>query len=84
MNKTREQQMLPQRLRLQKVEHKQSGQVPLELMERIANTHAKEVWGLDVGQGEPLPILDDDGNPLLYAFPFAIGSQEFPNPNTLI
>jgi hypothetical protein len=84
MNKTQEQQMLPQGLRLQKVERKQSSQAPLELMERIANTHAKEVWGPDVGQGEPLPILDEDGNPLLYAFPFAIGSQEFPNPNALI
>lgn len=84
MSATSRHQALPSRLRLREVKRKRSDQVHTELMERIALAHANEMWGPDVGQGSPLPILDDDGAPVLYAFPFAIGRREFPDPHTLI
>lgn len=84
MRATGYQRALPWRLRVLDVKRKRSDHAPMELMERIAHAHANEVWGPDVGQGPPLPILDDDGAPVLYAFPFAIARREFPAPHTLI
>ncbi|MFC1761800.1 hypothetical protein ACFL6U_06940 [Planctomycetota bacterium] len=57
--------------------------VPISLLERIADQHAHDLWGEDIAQGPPLPMVDVDGRLKAYVFPYIRGSQQFPDNDTL-
>ncbi len=52
--------------------------VPMDVLEKVANAHAFELWGEDIGRGEPFPLSDADGL-YAYVFPFIRGSRQFPS-----
>jgi hypothetical protein len=54
------------------------GLVPLETLEKIADSHAHEIWGEEVAQGDPFPVADERGNVFAFVFPYIRGSQHFP------
>jgi len=53
-------------------------QVPMSVLKLIADRHAHSVWGNDIAQGQPLLVVDADGNLVAYIFPYIRGSQDFP------
>jgi hypothetical protein len=54
------------------------GRVPMSMLIRIADHHARCVWGDDIAQGRPLPVVDADGNVSAYIFPYVRNSHDFP------
>jgi hypothetical protein len=54
------------------------GLVPLDILEKVANAHAYEIWGEDIAPGPPFPVADREGNVFAYAFHYIRGSQQFP------
>jgi hypothetical protein len=52
--------------------------VPLEILEKIAHSHAYEIWGEEIAPGPPFPVADRNGNVYAYVFPYMRGSQHFP------
>ena len=55
----------------------QADVVPMRTIEQIAHAHAVELWGENIGRGEPIPISDADGT-YAYVFPFIRGAKAFP------
>jgi hypothetical protein len=54
------------------------GLVPLEILEKVANAHAHEIWGEEIAPGPPFPVADREGNVFAYAFHYIRGSRHFP------
>ncbi len=52
--------------------------VPMSTLEKIADAHAFELWGQEVGRGLPIPLVDAGGETFAYLFPFIRGSRQFP------
>ena len=52
--------------------------VPVDMLEKIADAHASEVWGPQVARGKPFPLADRSGDLFGYVFPYAIESERFP------
>ena len=48
-----------------------------DLLEKIAWIKAQQMWG-QVALGKPIPCCDDNGDIVVYMFPFHIGSTKFP------
>lgn len=57
--------------------------VPLPILERIADDHAREVWGTGVARGPALPLVDESGALTVWLFTYARGSSQFPNDTEL-
>jgi hypothetical protein len=55
-----------------------AGAVPLEELARIADTHARLVWGPDIARGEPIIVSDRQGRATAFEFPYALGASRFP------
>lgn len=72
------------RLELIQVDSKSSDAVPMQTLEKVADIHAAEVWGNAISRGQPVQIIDNKGEPVMYAFPFLIGGEEFPAGESLI
>jgi len=51
--------------------------VSYDVLEKIAVTKAQQLWG-QVALGQPIPCCDDNGDIVVYMFPFKIGSATFP------
>lgn len=52
--------------------------VPIDVLNKIADAHAYEVWGGEVLRGEPIPAVDSNGNIFCYIFTYSRGSKQFP------
>ena len=76
--------ILLEKIQLKFVVNESSDAVPLETMERVADLHAKSIWGPEVARGTPLQLLDAKNEPVLYAFPFAKGESIIPKTNVLL
>ena len=77
-------QDLLNRLGLIHVDSQSSDAVPMQTLEKVADVHAAEIWGNEVSRGKPVQIIDQEGEPVMYAFPFLIGGEEFPEWESLI
>jgi bacillolysin len=56
----------------------QEASVPISALEKIADTHAYEVWGEQTARGPPFPVVDEKGDVNAYVFPYILGSDRFP------
>jgi hypothetical protein len=52
--------------------------IAIETLEKIADAHAFELWGDNVGRGKPIPLYDAGGSVFAYLFPYIRGSKQFP------
>ncbi len=52
--------------------------VDLKTIAAIADAHAFEVWGREIAQGEPFPVVDATDNVFAYVIPYALGTRTFP------
>jgi hypothetical protein len=77
-------QDLTNRLALSHVPSHSPDAVPLQTLERIADIHAAEIWGKEISRGKPIQIVDGEGEPVTYAFPFLIGGEAFPEGMSLL
>ena len=78
------QNTLLERLELINVPSQSPDAVPLETVKQVAQVHAGEVWGSEISGGQPLQILDQAGEPAMYAVPFLIGGEQFPGAEALV
>jgi hypothetical protein len=64
------------------VKSSKNGVVPIDTLEKIADAHAFELWGENIGRGEPIPLSDASG---IYAFvfPYILNSRRFPSHETI-
>jgi len=69
---------LLKKLQFQMVKSKSRDAVSMAVLEKVADRHASAIWGPEIARGQPLQLVDADDEPVLYAFPFAIGSGKFP------
>jgi hypothetical protein len=57
--------------------------VSIDLLENIALAKSKETWGPGV-LGDPVPLLDLNGDVVVYMFPYRIGADVFPDYNEIL
>jgi len=69
---------LLKKLQLQMVESKSRDAVSMAVLEEVADRHASAIWGPEIARGQPLQLVDVEDEPVLYAFPFAIGNGKLP------
>lgn len=69
---------------LQNTELQQDTDVELTKLASIADSHAFEIWGVNVARGEPFPVADAAGNVQAYVFPYAFGVEVFPADLSLV
>jgi len=60
------------------------GRVSIDVLAGIADAHAHTLWGDDVAHGQPLPLVDAQGDTTAYVFPYIRGSQHFPDQDQLL
>ena len=58
--------------------------VSLDILERIADRHARGVWGDDIARGEPFEVADASYEVAAYAIPYIIGASQFPDRSVLL
>lgn len=56
--------------------------IPVDILEKIADSHAFELWGENIGRGEPIPLSDTNGI-YAYTFPFILNKKEFPSSDVI-
>jgi hypothetical protein len=63
-----------------------NGDAPVahELLAQIADNQAHMLWGDDVARGEPLPVVDENGETVAYIFPYLRGAQHFPDQESIM
>ena len=49
-----------------------------DILERIADRHARAVWGDDIPRGEPFEVADASYEVAAYAIPYIIGASAIP------
>lgn len=59
--------------------HEVDEQVPLTILEQIADTNAYDVWGDSISRGTCFPVADETGDVFAYVFPYAVGTNHFPD-----
>lgn len=64
------------------VESPQNELVPMDTLEKIADAQAFELWGENIGRGEPIPLSDASGL-YAYVFPYILNTRQFPSHETL-
>lgn len=52
--------------------------VSIDIIEKIADAQAYELWGENIGRGESIPLSDEKGV-YAYIFPYILGSKHFPS-----
>lgn len=72
------------KLQLEWVGSSNADAVSMETIKQVADRHARAIWGSEVDRGEPLQLVDAEGEPVLYAFSYAIASHKFPTNDELI
>lgn len=71
-------------LQLEYVESKSPDAISVGMLKQVADRHATGIWGPEVARGTPLQLVDAEDEPVLYAFPYAIGDRKFPTTDELI
>lgn len=61
----------------------QEDMVEMEVIEKVADTHAYSVWGTGVKRGTPLPVYDEEDRLILYAVPYVKDGVQFPSAKEL-
>ena len=64
------------------VESPQNELVPIVTLEKISDAQAFELWGENIGRGEPMPLSDTSGR-YAYLFPYILNTRQFPSPETV-
>lgn len=73
-----------ERLQLEPADSTRSDATPMTRLRAVATRHATAIWGQDIACGEPLQLVGEDDEPVVYAFPCAIGRREIPTTRELI
>ena len=73
-----------QRLQIDYVPSSSANALPLQKLRHLADRHADTIRGADLSRGMPLQLLDGEGEPVLYALPFAIGKPTIPSTTELL
>jgi hypothetical protein len=56
--------------------------VPIETLEKIADAQAFELWGENIGRGEPMPLADASGS-YAYISPYILNARQYPSTETV-
>ena len=64
--------------------NKPTERVPVNVLGEVADRQARAVWGEDIARGEPFEVADASYDVAMYAFPYAIGTREFPDGSALL
>jgi hypothetical protein len=52
--------------------------IPMNTLEKVADVQAFDLWGENIGRGDPVPLSDADGL-YAYVFPYILNARQFPS-----